>query len=70
MGKFKFLFGFVPGVTLGMWLRGVWFCIALCMMCGVSDDTPLPVIAGIIANVAVAGLVVAGDREKWGKVSN
>jgi len=69
MKTIKILFGFLPGVSLRMWLKGMWFCIALCM-CNPADDAPLWVVFALIAHVVVAGLAVAGDREKWKKVSN
>jgi hypothetical protein len=66
MKAIKFLIELLreAGLTLGMWLRGMWFCIALCI-CNPSDDTPLWFVFALIAHVFVAGLAVAGDRKKW-----
>ena len=69
MKKIKILLGFLPGVTLGMWLRSVWFCIALCI-CNPTDDCPLWVFVALILNVVAAGFSVAYDRESWKEVYN
>ena len=69
MKNFKYLIGFVTGMRLGMWLRGVWLCLALCI-CNPSDDAPLWVVALLVGNVVAAGLAVYRDRERWKVVSN
>jgi hypothetical protein len=69
MKTLKFLFGFLPGVTLGMWLKAIWFCIAL-SICNPSDETPLWFVAVLIINVMAAGWAVACDRERWKGVSD
>ena len=66
----KNLLGFLPGVTLGMWLRAMWFCIALCI-CNPSDDTPLWFVAVLLINVVVAGCAIAYfDKKKWKEIGD
>ena len=68
MKDFKILFGYVPGMTPGMWLRGVWFCLALCV-CNPADDAPLWVVELLLANVVAAALCVTiFDRRRWKEI--
>jgi hypothetical protein len=67
METVKLLLGFLPGVTLGMWLRGMWLCIALCVCCP-ADECAWWVFAAAGANVVAASVAVAGDRERWRRV--
>ena len=70
MKTIKILLGFLPGVTLGMWLRAMWFWFAVCI-CNPSDDTPLWFVAVLLMNVVVAGCAIAYfDNKKWKEVSN
>ena len=69
MKDFKVLFGYIPGMTPGMWLRGVWFWLALCM-CNPADDAPLWVFELLLANVLAAGLAVCRDRKKWKEIGD
>lgn len=64
MKKIKLLMGFLPGVTLGMWLRAVWLCVSLAI-CNPTDNCSLWVVFGLIVNLLISGLMVARDREKW-----
>ena len=61
------LLGFLPGVSVGMWLRAMWFCVSLAI-CNPTDDCKLWVIVALIVNLLISGLMVARDREKWRKV--
>jgi hypothetical protein len=69
MKMLKFLFGLLPGVTLGMWLKSIWFCFAVCI-CNPADDCLLWVVFALIINVMAAGWAVACDRERWKQVCN
>lgn len=61
------LLGFLPGVTLGMWLRAMWLCVSIAI-CNPTDDCELWVIVGLVVNLLVSGMLVARDREKWRRV--
>jgi len=66
----KVLMGFLPGMTLGMWLRGVWFCVALCV-CNPSDDAPMWLFVALVLNVIAAAVgIYVMDRERWKVVGN
>ena len=69
MKTLKLLLGILPGMTFRMWLKAVWFCIAICI-CNPSDETPLWFVAVLIINVIAAGWAVAYDRERWKQVCN
>jgi len=69
MKTFKLLIGLLPGVTLGMYLKAIWFCIALCI-CNPADDAPLWVVFALILNIVVSGLAVAYDKKRWKEVCN
>ena len=69
MKTIKILLGFLPGVTLGMWLRAMWFCFALCI-CNPADDCPLWFVGLLILNMVAAAFAVAYDREGWKEVYN
>ena len=64
MKAIKILFGFLPGVTMGMWLRAVWFCVALCLL-NPTDDCPLWFVGVLLLNVVASGFAVVCDRERW-----
>ena len=64
MEDFKKLMGFLPLVTVGMWLRGMWFWAAVCL-CNPADDSPWWVFVVLVSNVAAAGYAVYTDRERW-----
>jgi len=63
------LMGVVPGMTLGMWLRGAWFCVAL-LLFGGADRSPLWGVAVLLVHLVVAGLAVYGDRGRWKRVAD
>ena len=67
MNTIKILFGFLPGVTMGMWLRAMWFCVALCLL-NPTDDYPLWFVGVLLLNLAAAGVAVVRDRERWKRV--
>ena len=67
MKALKLLLGFLPGVTLGMWLKAMWLCVSI-SICNPTDDCSLWVVLGLLANLVVSGLLVARDREKWREV--
>ncbi|WP_315303265.1 hypothetical protein, partial [Tannerella forsythia] len=64
MKTIKVLLGFLPGVSLGMWLRAMWFCVSLAI-CNPTDNCSLWVVFGLVVNLLVSGLLVVRDREKW-----
>ena len=67
MRMVKVLFGFLPGVTLGMWLKAMWLCVSIAI-CNPADDCAWWVIVALIVNLLVSGLLVVRDREKWRRV--
>lgn len=67
MKAIRLLLGFLPGVSVGMWLRAMWFCVSLAI-CNPTDDCSLWVVFGLLVNLVVSGLLVVRDRERWGKV--
>ena len=70
MKDFRILFGYVPGITFGMWLRGVWFWLALCM-CNPADDAPFLVFELLLANVVASALcVIVFDRRRWKEIGD
>jgi hypothetical protein len=69
MKTVKILFGFLPGVSVGMWLRAVWFCVALCV-CNPADGCPVWVFVAVVVNVMAAGVAVGCDRERWKTVGD
>ena len=64
MRKIGVLFGFKPGVTLWMWLRLGWLCVAL-SMCETADDASLWVVFGVLAHLGAAVWAVYRDRGRW-----
>lgn len=67
MKTVKILLGFLPGVTVGMWLRAMWFCVALCV-CNPADEAPLWFVGLLLLNVVAAGCAVGCDRGRWKRV--
>lgn len=67
MKTIKILFGFLPGITFAMWMKAIWFCIAL-SICNPSDDAPLWFVGLLLLNLVAATLAVASDRERWKNV--
>ncbi|PDP44684.1 hypothetical protein CLI86_02060 [Tannerella forsythia] len=48
MKAIRLLLGFLPGVSVGMWLRAMWFCVSLAI-CNPTDDCSLWVVFGLAA---------------------
>lgn len=69
MKALRILLGFLPGVTLGMWLKAMWLCVSIAI-CNPTDAFAWWVIVGLIVNLIVSGLLVARDRERWKNVCN
>ena len=65
METIKEMFGMVKGMTVCMWLRAAWVCIAL-SICNPTDDAPLWVVFALLGNLAAAvGCVWWFDREAY-----